>query len=102
MKTPYKLFQREKPYAFYFITFGSKCSIQNNDEQNLDKFDIRSDGKTFVVYSSSNKAYKLYEKNFKIIKERIHVATCHPYKNFSSVNKMGIKDTNVDINKPLA
>jgi hypothetical protein len=43
----------------YFRIFGSKCYIKN-DEDNLGKFDPRSDEGIFLGYSSNKKAYRCY------------------------------------------
>jgi len=56
-KTLNELFKCEEPTILYFKAFRSKCSIHNNDKENLAKFDVRSDEGTFVGYSFVSKAY---------------------------------------------
>ena len=56
-----------------FSCFGCKCFIHNNKKKNLDKFDARSKKGIFLGYSTSSKAYRVFNKNFLIIEESIHV-----------------------------
>ena len=56
----------------YFKVFGSKCYIKVNDD-NLGKFNSRSDEGIFLGYSTSNKAYKCYNKRLRRIVESIDV-----------------------------
>jgi len=55
-KTPYELWYGRIPTAKYFRVFGSKCYIRR-DEENLGKFDARSDEGIFLGYSNKSKAY---------------------------------------------
>ena len=45
----------------------------NNGKDDLGKFDPRSDEGVFVGYSSSSKAYKIFNKRTQCIEESIHV-----------------------------
>ena len=56
----------------YFRVFGSKCYILN-DRENLGKFDAKSDEGIFLGYSTSNRAYKVYNKRTKTVMESINV-----------------------------
>ena len=56
-KTPYELWYGRAPSVKYFKVFGSKCYIKRVDE-NLEKFDARSDEGIFLGYSPTKKAYK--------------------------------------------
>jgi transposase InsO family protein len=56
-KTPYELWFGRAPLVKYFKVFGSKCYIKRLDE-NLGKFDARSDEGIFLGYSCNKKAYK--------------------------------------------
>ena len=47
-KTPYELWYGRMPIVKYFNFFGSKCYIKNLDD-NLGKFDARSDEESFLV-----------------------------------------------------
>jgi hypothetical protein len=58
-KTPYELWFGRPASLKHFLTFGSKCYI-NNDEDNLGKFDPRSDERIFLGYSSTKKEYRCY------------------------------------------
>lgn len=61
-KTPYELLYNRKPKLNYLRTFGCKCSVLNNEKDDLGKFDPRSDEGVFIGYSSSSKAYNVYNK----------------------------------------
>ena len=60
-KTPYELWKGRKPNVKYFKIFGSTCSIFK-DRENVEQFDTRSDEGIFLGYSSSTKAYKVFNK----------------------------------------
>ena len=45
----------------------------NNGKDDLGKFDPRSDEGVFVWYSSSSKAYRIFNKQTQCIEESIHV-----------------------------
>ena len=45
----------------YFKIFGSSCFILR-DRENVGKFDSRSDEGIFLGYSSTSKAYRVYNK----------------------------------------
>jgi hypothetical protein len=64
-KTPYELWFRRPGSIKHFRTFGSKCYIKN-DEDNLGKFDPRSDEGIFLGYSSNKKEYRCY--NLRLLK----------------------------------
>jgi hypothetical protein len=56
----------------HFKVFGSKCYIKR-DEDNLWKFDSRSDEGTFPGYSPKKKAYKWYNLRLHKIVESANV-----------------------------
>ena len=60
-KTPYELWKRRKLNVKYFRIFGSTCFILK-DRENVGKFDSRSDEGIFLGYSSTSKAYRVYNK----------------------------------------
>ena len=64
-KTPYELWYGRTPTVKYFKVFGSKCYIKNLDD-NLGKFDARSDEGIFLGYASNKKAYRCF--NFRLHK----------------------------------
>jgi hypothetical protein len=71
-KTSYELFNGCIPKISYFKVFGCKCFILNTKD-NLDKFDAKSDEGIFIGYSSSSKAYRVYNKRSLVIEESLHV-----------------------------
>jgi hypothetical protein len=64
-KTFYELWFGRTTSVKHFRIFGSKCYIKN-DEDNLGKFDPRSDEGMFLAYSPNNKAYRCY--NLRLLK----------------------------------
>lgn len=52
--------------------FGSKCFILN-DQENLGKFDAKSDEGIFLRYSTTNRAYRVFNKRTKTVMESINV-----------------------------
>ena len=57
-KTPYELWFGHSPTIKYFRNFGSKCYIKRDDD--IGKFDARSDEGMFLGYSLKRKAYRYY------------------------------------------
>ena len=68
-KTPYELWKNKKPNISYFKVFGFKCFIKNN----LGKFDAKSDVGIFLGYSTSSKAFIVFNKRTMVVEEFIHV-----------------------------
>ena len=58
-KTPYEIWKIKKPNISYFIVIGCKCFILNTNE-NLGKFDAKSDVEIFLGYSTSSKAFRVF------------------------------------------
>ena len=56
----------------YFRIFGSTCFILKNRE-NVGKFDSRSDEGIFLGYSSTSKAYQVYNKRTMKVMETMNV-----------------------------
>ena len=52
--------------------FGSKCYILN-DRENLGKFDAKGDEGIFLGYSTTSRAYRVFNKRTKMIMESINV-----------------------------
>ena len=71
-KTPYELQRGKKPIVKYFQIFGSDCYILR-DRENLEKFDAKSDNGYFLRYSSTSRAYKVYNLRTKIVMESSNV-----------------------------
>ena len=71
-KTSYELWKNKKPNISYFKVFGSKCFILNTKD-NLGKFDAKSNVEIFLGYSSSSKAYRVFNKKTMVVEESVHV-----------------------------
>ena len=71
-KTPYELWKRRKPNVKYFRIFGSTCFILK-DRENVGKFDSQSDEGIFPGYSSTSKAYRVYNKRTMKVMETVNV-----------------------------
>ena len=71
-KTLYELWRGKKLVVKYFRVFGSDCYILQ-DGHNLEKFDAKSDKGFFLGYSTSSKAYKVYNLRTKIVMESANV-----------------------------
>ena len=71
-KTLNELWKGRKPNVKYFKIFRSTCFILK-DRENVDKFDSRSNERIFLGYSSTSKAYRVYNKRNKKVMETINV-----------------------------
>nr|CAN81294.1 hypothetical protein VITISV_003263 [Vitis vinifera] len=71
-KTPYELWKNKKPNISYFKVFGCKCFILNTKD-NLGKFDAKSNVGIFLGYSTSSKAFRVFNKRTMVVDESIHV-----------------------------
>jgi transposase InsO family protein len=71
-KTPYEIWRGKKPTIKYFRTFGSNCYILS-DRENLGKFDPKSDEGIFLRYSSTSRAYRVFNKRTETMMESINV-----------------------------
>ena len=71
-KTPYELWKGRKPNVKYFRIFGSTCFILK-DRENVRKFDSQSDEGIFLGYSSTSKAYRVYNKRTMKVIETVNV-----------------------------
>ena len=71
-KTPYELWRGKKPMVKYFRVFGSDCYILRVRE-NLEKFDAKSDKGFFLGYSTSSRAYRVYNLRTKTMMESTNV-----------------------------
>jgi hypothetical protein len=59
--TPYELWFGRPASIKHFKVFGSKCYIKNNDED-IGKYDDRSDEGIFLGYATNSKGYRCYNK----------------------------------------
>jgi len=71
-RTLYELWIGRKPNISYFKVFCSKYFILNTKD-NLDKFDLKFNVGIFLGYSSSSKAYRVYNNRTLYLKESMHV-----------------------------
>ena len=71
-KTPYDLWKGRKPNVKYFRIFGSTCFILK-DRENVGKFYSQSDEGIFLGYSSTSKAYRVYNKRTKEVMKTVIV-----------------------------
>jgi hypothetical protein len=71
-KNPYELWFGRPTFVKHFRTFGSKCYVKNG-EDNLGKFDPRSDEGIFFAYSYNKKAYIFYNLRLLNIVESANV-----------------------------
>ena len=86
-KTPYELWFGHSPAVKYFRIFGNKCYIKR--ENDIGKFDAKSDEGMFLDYSLKNKAYRCYNMRTKTIVESTNVRVD---------DKLKIKERVVDYN----
>ena len=76
-----------KPNVKYFRIFGSICFILK-DRENVGKFDSQSDEGIFLGYSSTSKAYRVYNKRDKKVMETMNVVIVESLdSNFEKGNK---------------
>ena len=68
----YELWKGRKPNVKYFRIFGSTCFILK-DRENVEKFDSRSDEGIFLGYSSTSKAYRVYNKRTMKVMDTVNV-----------------------------
>ena len=92
-KTPYELWKWRKLNVKYFRIFGSTCFILK-DRENVGKFDSRSDEWIFLGYSSTRKAYLVYNKSTKKVMETVNVV-------IDEVSDSGSKKSSEEIPKEI-
>nr|GEV83617.1 retrovirus-related Pol polyprotein from transposon TNT 1-94 [Tanacetum cinerariifolium] len=81
-KTPYELLKGRNPTLDYFRVFESKCFILNTKDY-LTKFYPKLYECIFLGYSQNSKAYVIFNKHTRKVKESLHVTfdeTPPPYK----------------------
>ena len=71
-KTPYELWKNKKPSISYVKVFGCKC-FKLNTKENTEKFDAKSDVGIFLGYSTSSKAFRVFNKRTIVVEEVIYV-----------------------------
>nr|GEW14222.1 uncharacterized mitochondrial protein AtMg00810-like [Tanacetum cinerariifolium] len=95
-KTPYELFDERSPVIGFLRPFGCHIIILNTLDL-LGKFDAKGDEGYFVGYSLSSKAFRVFNKRTKKIKENLHVdfienKSIKKGTGTSSTNVSGIKE----------
>nr|GEV56906.1 hypothetical protein [Tanacetum cinerariifolium] len=71
-KTPYGLFKGRSPALSFMRPFGCHVSILNTLDQ-LKKFDGKSDEGIFVGYSTTSKAFRVYNIRTRKVEENLHI-----------------------------
>ena len=89
-KTSYELWNNRKPKISYLRVFGYKCFILNTKD-NLGKFDSKADEGIFLGYSTTSKAYRIFNKRTLVVEESMHVVfdetnSLNPRKDVCSVD----------------
>nr|GEW83252.1 uncharacterized mitochondrial protein AtMg00810-like [Tanacetum cinerariifolium] len=73
-KTPYELFLGRKHALSFMRPFGCLVTILNTiDQDHLGKFDGKADEGFFVGYSTSSKAFRVFNSKTRIVEENLHV-----------------------------
>ena len=72
-KTSYELWKGRKSNIIFFHIFGYRCFVLNNGKERLKKFDTKFVEAIFLDYSSSSKAFRVFNKRTLVVKESIHV-----------------------------
>ena len=83
----------------YFRVFGSKCYILN-DRENLGKFDAKSDEGIFLGYSTTSRAYRVFNKRTKTVMASINVViddAITKVANYVSAEETSTKEAIVEI-----
>ncbi|GKD19406.1 putative ribonuclease H-like domain-containing protein [Tanacetum coccineum] len=71
-KTPYELLIGKSPSISFMRPFGCPLTILNTLDS-LGKFDGKSDEGYLLGYSTSSKAFRVYNKRTKRVKENLHI-----------------------------
>ena len=100
-KTSYELWRGKKPVIKYFRIFGGDCYILR-DKENLEKFDAKSDKGYFLGYSSTSRAYKVYNLRTKTVMESSNVViNDEVYSEAHSKNIAPIQDKPMEVDNSL-
>jgi len=86
LKTPNEPFLGKISNISYFKVFGCKCFIFNTKD-NLGKFDSKSDEHIFLGYSTSSKAYRVFNKRSLNVEESMHVNFNETNSHISKITK---------------
>ena len=77
-KIIYELLFGHSPIVKYFKNFGSKCYMKRDDD--IAKFDAKSDEGIFLGYSLKRKTYRCYNLRTKTIMDSAHVRVDEKFK----------------------
>ena len=88
-RTPYELWKGKKSNIGFFHVFGCKYYVLN-DKANLGKFDSKSDEAIFLSYSTTSKAFRVFNKQNLVVEEFVHVV-------FDEFNDLLFKDVSRNI-----
>jgi len=72
-KNSYELFKGNKPIVSYFHVFGCKCFVLKNANDRTGKFGEKSDEGIFLGYSTTIKAYRVFNKRTYSVEESTNV-----------------------------
>ena len=72
-KTPYEIWEGRKPNISHLHIFGCKCFVHNNGKDQLRTFQAKADDAIFLGYSTTSKAYRVFNKRSLVVEESIHV-----------------------------
>lgn len=98
-KHPNELWKEKKPNINYFNPFRFKCFIHNNDNNNLSKFDTRSNKGIFNRYSPSSHAFRVFNKIILCVEESVHVVCDDSNSKMQNIgNDIPEKDSHVKSN----
>ncbi|KAL8121277.1 hypothetical protein AgCh_018136 [Apium graveolens] len=86
LKTPYELLKKMTPNISYFRVFGSKCFILDT-QNNRGKFDAKSTEGIFLGYSTTSKAYRVYNSVKNKVEESINIAFNESSRNISQIDE---------------
>ncbi|MFW5438955.1 hypothetical protein ACNPIS_31930, partial [Paenibacillus apiarius] len=70
--TSFQLYYQKSLNIAHLRVFGCKCFLLNTKDH-LGKFDAKADECIVMGYSSSSKAYRVYNKRSNLLEESIHV-----------------------------
>ncbi|KAL8095322.1 hypothetical protein AgCh_036693 [Apium graveolens] len=86
LKTPYELLKKRTPNISYFRVFGSKCFILDT-QNNRGKFDAKSTEGIFLGYSTTSKAYRVYNSVKNKVEESINITFHESSRNISQIDE---------------
>ncbi|KAJ9544283.1 hypothetical protein OSB04_023990 [Centaurea solstitialis] len=92
-QTPYHILFGHVPSVGYFKVFGCKCFVLNETE-NRGKFGPKSDELFFVGYSKSSIAYRVLNKQTRIVSESINV-------HFDPITELSFDSSSSSVTNPV-